>query len=133
MKISKQAKREAKGLLNVCQVDGLLDENRVRKVVDEVLALKPRGYAAILAHFQRLLKLDFARRSATIESFGPLSSEVEANVKANLEKRYGRGLNYQFKQNPEVLGGMRIQVGSDVYDGTVRAHLNNLKENFEAA
>jgi len=133
MKISKQAQREAKQLFRAAQVNGVLDENRARQIVDHVLADKPRGYAAILAHFQRLLKLDFDRRAAVIESFGPLTPEVEADVKNNLQKRYGGGLNFNFKQNPDLLGGMRIQVGSDVYDGSVRARLNSIKENFEAA
>ncbi len=133
MKISKQAQREAKQLFRVAQVNGVLDENRVRQIVDHVLAEKPRGYAAILAHLQRLLKLDFDQRSAVVESFGPLTPEVESEVKSNLQKRYGNGLNFSFKQNPSLLGGMRIQVGSDVYDGSVKARLNSIKDNFEAA
>jgi F-type H+-transporting ATPase subunit delta len=133
MKISKQARRDAKTLFRAAQVDGLLDENRARQIVDEVLATKPRGYVAILSHFQRLLKLDEDRRTAKIETAAPLTPEVESGVKTSLEKRYGKGLHFSFAQNPALLGGMRVQVGSDVYDGSVRARLNELEENFNAA
>src|SRR6266478_4643999 len=67
MKISKQARREAKQLFRSCLVNGLLDENRARRMVQRVLEIKPRGFMAILSHFQRLLKLDIERRAATIE------------------------------------------------------------------
>ncbi len=131
MKISKQARRDAKSLFQAAQVDGLLDENRVRQVVDQVLAAKPRGYAAILSHFQRLLKLDDAKRQAKIETAAPLTPEIESDLKSTLEKRYGKGLHFTFAQNPALLGGMRVQVGSDVYDGSVRARLSELEESFK--
>jgi F-type H+-transporting ATPase subunit delta len=49
-------------------------------------------------------------------------------VKSTLSKRYGSGLNYTFKQNPALIGGMRIQIGSDVYDGSIQSRLAQLKE-----
>ena len=58
MKISKQSRREAKQLFRSVAGDGLLDENRVRQKSCRCCATKPRGYPAILRHFQRLLKLD---------------------------------------------------------------------------
>jgi F-type H+-transporting ATPase subunit delta len=39
-------------------------------------------------------------------------------------------LNISYAQNPALIGGLRIQVGSDVYDGSVQARLNDLRENF---
>ena len=49
-----------------CLVNGLLDEDQVRQAVQQVIAAKPRGYLAILSHFQRLVKLDLdaARRAS---------------------------------------------------------------------
>ena len=130
MKITKQVRRDAKQLFNSCQVSGLLDENRVRQVVTTVIDRKPRGYPAILSHFERLVKLDVARRTAKIESASPLDACMQANVQANLTRIYGGGLNVSFSQNPALIGGLRVQVGSDVYDGTVQARLNSLGENF---
>jgi F-type H+-transporting ATPase subunit delta len=130
MKISKQARREAKELFRSCSVNGLLDEGRVRQAVQRVLQVKPRGYLAILSHFERLLKLDFDRRSARIESAVPLSQELSAKTKAELEKTYGPGLNISFGVNPALIGGVRIKVGSDVYDGSVQARLAALQESF---
>jgi len=128
--ISKQARREAQQLFRSCQASGLLNGERVRRVVLQVIAAKPRGYLAILSHFKRLVKLDLERRSARIESAVPLTAELQASVENNLARLYGAGLNLSFAQNPALIGGLRIKVGSDVYDSTVQGRLAALQESF---
>ena len=130
MKIPKQARRDAKELFRSCQVKGLLDENRARHAVQLVIEAKPRGYFAILSQFQRLVKLDLDRRDARVESAAPLSPDLQARLQAGLSRTYGPGLNISFAQNPALLGGLRIKVGSDVYDGSVQARLAALQESF---
>lgn len=130
MKISKLARREAKELFRCCLINGLLDDNRVRRAVQEVLAAKPRGYVAILFHFQRLVRLDIARRTARIESAVALPADLQSSVQNSLSRVYGPGLSISFSQNPSLIGGMKIKVGSDVYDGSVQARLAALQETF---
>ena len=130
MKISKQARREAKELFRDCLVNGLLDEHRVRQVVQRVLAGKPRGWLAILSRFQRLVKLDLERRTARIESAAPLGAELQNSLQTSLGRVYGDGLNIAFVQDPSLIGGMRIKVGSDVYDGSIQGRLTALRESF---
>jgi F-type H+-transporting ATPase subunit delta len=77
-----------------------------------------------------LVKLEVERRTAKVESAVALSPEIQADVKSKLAKIYGQGLNISFAQNPALLGGLRIKVGSDVYDGSVQARLENLVESF---
>jgi F-type H+-transporting ATPase subunit delta len=130
MKISKQARRDGKSLFNNCKVSGVLDENRVRQTVSAVIAQKPRGYVGILSHFQRLVKLDIERRTARVESAVPTSEALQQSVKANLAARYGQGLSVSFAVNPALIGGLRVQVGSDVYDGSIKARLADLEAGF---
>ncbi len=130
MKISKQVRRDAKQLFRSCLSNGLLDEGRVRRAVQAVLAQKPRGYVGILSHLQRLVKLDVQRRTARVESAAPLSPEQRAAMLANLAGRYGAGLDIAFAENAALIGGLRVQVGSDVYDGSVKARLEALRESF---
>src|SRR5690348_14086660 len=118
MKITKQARREAKELFRSCVVAGLLEESRVRQAVQRVLEVKPRGYLAILTHFVRLVKLDIERRTARIESAAPLSQDLLTQIQTSLARTYGKGLDISFAQNPKLIGGLRIKVGSDVYDGS---------------
>jgi F-type H+-transporting ATPase subunit delta len=130
MKISKQARRDGKTLFSNCRVNGVLDENRVRQTVTAVIAQKPRGFVGILSHFQRLVKLDIERRTARVESATQLSDSLVTAVKANLAQRYGQGLDVGFIVNPALIGGLRVKVGSDVFDGSVRARLNELAESM---
>ena len=130
MRVTKQTRRDAKELFRSCQVQGLLDETRVRQAVTQVLERRPRGYLAILHFFTRLVKLDLDRRTARVESAAPLSAELTAAVGANLERLYGAGLSTGFAANPELIGGLRIRVGSDVYDGSIHGRLEALKETF---
>src|SRR5580765_1589315 len=102
MKITKQARRDAKQLFNSCKLNDLLDESRVRKVVTEVVKQKPRGYLAILSHFQRLVKLDIERRAALVESAAPVSKAIEESIRSKLAIRYGQGLAIQFAVNPQL-------------------------------
>ena len=130
MKISKQARLEARRIFRSCVANGVLDENRARQVVRLLAEQKPRGYVGILTQFQKLAKLDAARRNAKIESAGPLTPDIQTQIQANLKRLYGEGLNFSFTQNPALLGGLRIQVGGDVYDGSVQSRLTALQESF---
>lgn len=130
MKASKLARREAKTLLKLCMVDGLIDAPRARMVADRLIEAKPRQYVAILTDFCRLLRLETEKHTVVVQTAILLSEPLRAGLEENLGRRYGKGLEYQFLQNPALLGGMRVQVGSDVYDGSVRARLNALEEKF---
>jgi F-type H+-transporting ATPase subunit delta len=130
MKISKQAQRDARQLFRSCQQNNLLDENRVRQTVRLLSEKKPRGYVEILSRLHRLVKLDLERRAARVESATPLAADLQADVANHIKKIYGDSVNLVFGQNPALLGGLRIQVGSDLYDGSVQTKLNRLAQSF---
>jgi F-type H+-transporting ATPase subunit delta len=130
MKISKLAQREARQMFRNCQVNGLLDENRVRQTVALLLAKKPHGYVEILSRLHRLVKLELERRAARVESATPLPADLQADVTRRIRQIYGPGADIAFSQNPALLGGLRVQVGSDLYDGSVRTRLEKLEQSF---
>jgi len=130
MKTTKQAKREAKQLFRFCLVNGMLDEGRTRQVVRQILAANRRGTMALLSYFRRLLELERDRRSARVESAVPLPADLQASVEAGLERVYGPGISTSFAHNPALIGGMRIKVGSDLYDGSVQSRLAALESRF---
>ena len=130
MKISKQAQRDARQLFRTCRVNGLLDESRVRQVVSLLAAKKPRGYVEILSRLHRLVKLDVEQHTACVESAVPLAADLQAQVAGRLNNIYGAGLSLSFKDNASLIGGLRIQVGSDLYDGSVKMRLEKLEQSF---
>ena len=130
MKATKQTRREATQLFRLCLVKGLLDENHARQVVRHLMAAKPRGYLATLSHFKRLLRLDYARHTAKVESALALPQELQVLVQTGLARVYGPGLSTSFVENPALIGGIRIRAGSDVYDGSVQGRLTALEQTF---
>jgi F-type H+-transporting ATPase subunit delta len=130
MKSMKQIKREAKHLFRLCFVNGSLDEDRVRGVLQGVLGSKRRGSLPLAGQFQRLVSLDRLRHTAKVESAVPLSPELQANVQASLVRTYGPELHTSFVENSALIGGMRVRVGSDVYDGSIKAELAALENRF---
>lgn len=130
MKINRQAKRDAKALFQGCRPGGVLDEGKVRAIVAKVLEIKPRGYLGILHHFQRLVKLELDRQTAVVESATPLAPDLQGRIRANLGTRHGAGLRLSFAVNPALMGGLRVRVGSHIYDGSVAGRLAALSEAF---
>jgi F-type H+-transporting ATPase subunit delta len=125
MKITKEAKRLARELFQLSLTDGRLDAAKVASWSDGLVAQKPRGYVGILREYTRLVRLELARRHAIVESAAPLDAAHAASLRLELAAKFGDGLTIEFRTRPELLGGLRIQVGSDVWDGTVfnRLHL----------
>jgi F-type H+-transporting ATPase subunit delta len=130
MKSNNQAKREAKQLFRICLVNRWPDEKRIRQAAQHVATAGRRGGSVILKHFWRLLRLREAQRTAVIESAMPLPADLQNTVVESLARRYGPGLTTTFTHRPALIGGMRIQVGCDVYDGSVRAGLAALEKSF---
>src|SRR5207249_681201 len=85
-----QANAEAKRLFRLCLVNRLLAANRVRRVVQRIVTAGRRDGAAVLSHFARLVKLDLAQHTATIESVTLLPRDLQAAIEAGLKRRYGQ-------------------------------------------
>jgi len=130
MKGTKQSRRLAKQLFKSCQVDDRLNADRVRKAVRLLIEQKPRGYFGILQHLQRLVKLDEASRSARVESAVALGQAQQQDVRNSLKRLKGGDVTVEFATNPGLIGGMRVKIGDDVYDGSVRTRLTALSDNF---
>ena len=127
---SKQTKREAKRLYLFCLVDGVIDESRARQVVTSMSAARHRSTPAVLARFIRWVRLDRIQHTAVIESAAPLPSDLQGSIQSGLTRMYGPGLNTKFAQRQSLIGGVRIQVGSDVFDGSVSGALTALEKSF---
>ena len=128
MKINKETRRLARELLRSSFTDGQLDNGRIAALVRSLIEKKPRNYIKVLDAYRRLLRLEVTKRTATIESATELAPEAAHEIVENLKRKYGPDLNASFVVNPDLLGGMRIRVGSDVWDSSVRNRLQRLEQ-----
>ena len=128
MKINKEIRQNSRALLRASFTDGQLDRGKIGSLVESLIARKPRHYIDILENYKRLLRLEVEKRSAKVESASELNPETSSQLVNDLKRKYGQDLTAEFTVNPELLGGMRIRVGSDVWDGTVRNRLDRLQQ-----
>lgn len=128
MKISKEIRQAARDFVRASFVDGILDREKVQSIVGSIIEKKPRNHIQLLEDYRRLLRLEVDKRRARIESATELAPEVSREIFSGLEKKYGAGLTAEYVVNPALLGGVRVRVGSDVWDGSVRSRLRRLEE-----
>jgi F-type H+-transporting ATPase subunit delta len=130
MKTAKQAQRDARQLFRLCLVDGSFDEERARQVVQRLVDAARPGTFPVLSRFQRLVRIDRTKHSAGVTSAVPLAADTRALLEAGVARLYGPGIVTSFAEDPTLLGGVRLTVGSDVYDGTIKAGLAALAARF---
>jgi F-type H+-transporting ATPase subunit delta len=94
------------------------------------VALGRFGGRSFTGALTRLVELAADRRDrqvAYVTVAAPLSDEEERRLGARLSEMYGREVSVKQTVNPEVLGGVSVRVGSDLYDGTVLRRLNETR------
>jgi F-type H+-transporting ATPase subunit delta len=81
----------------------------------------------IAAQFKSLVNAQSGTSDAVIHSAFPIEGAALADVVASLEKRFGRKLNPRVNVDPELIGGVRVVVGDEVLDTSVKARLEQMK------
>ncbi|MGE5215296.1 MAG: FoF1 ATP synthase subunit delta [Nitrospirota bacterium] len=127
MKLNKEIRRLSRKMLQASFTDGQLDSGRIASLVDSVIREKPRNYISVLKNYKRLLRLEVEKRNATIETASEVDPAIRSQIVANLKSKYGNDLATEFHVDPQLLGGMRIRVGTNVWDGSVRNRLERLQ------
>ncbi len=99
-------------------------KNLLRTVIDNGrIAALPE----IAAQFQTLVNASSGVSEATIHSAFAIAPEQLAEVVAALERRFKRKLNPTVVIEPELIGGIRVVVGDEVLDTSVKARLEQMR------
>ncbi len=99
-------------------------QNLLRAVIDNgrLVALP-----AIAQQFHALVNAKSGVSDATVYSAFPIDAAQLADVKAALERRFGRRLDAKVELDPALIGGIRVVVGDEVLDTSVKARLEAMK------
>ncbi|MBI5268722.1 MAG: F0F1 ATP synthase subunit delta [Burkholderiales bacterium] len=81
----------------------------------------------IAAHYRAQVNAATGVFDARITSAFPLDAGQLADVVATLEKRFGRKLNASVSVDESLIGGIRVEVGDEVLDTSVKARLEQMK------
>ena len=81
----------------------------------------------IAEQFRALKNAQSGSSDATVYSAFALDAAALADLSATLEKRFGRKLNLHVELQSELIGGVRVVVGDEVLDTSVKARLEQMK------
>jgi len=132
MKLSKEARKLSKQLFRESFTEASLDAEKVKKVTDLVIRTKPRQYIGVLQEFARLIRLEAEKKHAIIESAADLDPSEKSSITRTIRDKYGADVTTEYRTNEALIGGLRIQVGSDVVDASVRSRLDRLANDLAA-
>jgi F-type H+-transporting ATPase subunit delta len=81
----------------------------------------------IAAQFRSLKNAQGGSSDAVVYSAFPIDGGALADVASTLESRFGRKLNVMVELEPALIGGIRVVVGDEVLDTSVKARLEQMK------
>jgi F-type H+-transporting ATPase subunit delta len=117
-------------------LSGALGEPAVPLVEDFLRLLLERGRLGdlpeITAALSRLTEEHAGRQPITVETGAPLSDEQVARLAEALERLVGQPVQVSWQLTPEVIGGLRIHINSEILDETVSGRLDRIGEHLIA-
>jgi F-type H+-transporting ATPase subunit delta len=81
----------------------------------------------IASQFRALKNAQSGTSDAVVYSAFPISADDLGQVSAALEKRFGRKLSVAVQEDTSLIGGIRVVVGDEVLDTSVKARLEQMK------
>jgi F-type H+-transporting ATPase subunit delta len=126
MRADKKTKALAKQLFKLSLVNGVVSPEQVTGVLGYIEKHAPRQSLALLQLYHRAISAELAKSSAVVEHAGPLSDAALKSIEAAMTRKYARTVTASAKPNPKLLAGLRVRVGSDVYESTVAGQLATL-------
>jgi F-type H+-transporting ATPase subunit delta len=101
-----------------------LGQNFLRTVIEnDRLAALPE----VAAQFRAMKNAQSGASDAVVYSAFPIAADQLAAVAETLQRRFGRKLNLTVQEDPSLIGGIRVVVGDEVLDTSVKARLEQMK------
>ncbi len=128
----KKSKKEnlkiAKKFFKISLSNNDLDRAKIKIVVGEIKKLYKRAAVGILKSFVTIMQNKIRRQTLTIESTQSLNNNEVAKLKRSFEKKSPEKITLQLKQNPNILGGLKITLDDTQWDYSIKGKIDQMKE-----
>lgn len=128
----KKSKKEnlkiAKKFFKISLSNNDLDRAKIKIVVGEIKKLYKRTAVGILKSFVTIMQNKIRRQTLTIESTQSLNNNEVAKLKRSFEKKSPEKITLQLKQNPNILGGLKITLDDTQWDYSIKGKIDQMKE-----
>ena len=123
MRADKKTKSLAKQLFKLSVVNGAVSAEQVAGVLGYIEKAAPRHPLALLKLYHRAIATELARSRALVEHAGPVTAASLQAIEAAMTRKYARPVTAVAQPNARLLAGLRVRVGSDVYESSVSGQL----------
>ncbi|MBI2813494.1 MAG: F0F1 ATP synthase subunit delta [Opitutae bacterium] len=123
MRADKKTKALAKQLFKLSLVNGTVSPEQVTGVLGYIEKNVPRHALALLQLYHRAIANELAKSNAVVEHAGPINDSTLRMIESAMTQKYRRPVAATARPNPQLLAGLRIRVGSDVYESSVAGQL----------
>ncbi len=123
MRGDKKTRLLAKQLFKLSLVNGEVSAVQVAGVLGYIEKIQPRQSLALLKLYHRAIETEIAKSRAIVEHAGPIADSALALIASAMTQKYQRPVTASAQRNDSLLAGLRVRVGSDVYESTVAGQL----------
>lgn len=127
MNLDKKPRRFARSLFKLSLEDGRVSESRVSEILGWVDEEKPRRATALLREYLRLITTEINQNIARVEHAGDLGPDTLRQISETFSQRYGRSIEATSVPNPDLIAGLKIRIGCDVYENSIASQLAALE------
>ena len=106
--------------------EGRVVEEKIHEVLESLRANPPREHKQLLLAYMQRIKRELAKGVAVVEHAGRPAAEAIESLKQELSRQYGRSIEVELRENPDLLVGIRVRVGDDVYEDSAATRLRPL-------
>jgi len=129
MRADKKTKALAKQLFKLSVVNGAVSPEQVTGVLGYIEKNSARNSLGLLKLYHRAIATELAKSSAIVEHAGPITDATLQSIAGAMSQKYKRVVTATAQPNPQLLAGLRVRIGSDVYESTVAGQLAALSIN----
>jgi|TARA_B100001093_G_C26748107_1_gene979827 F-type H+-transporting ATPase subunit delta len=117
----------AKKLLEISIEDGEVNPERVSAILEELKKNPPAKYPKVLRAYLKLVKKEIKKYTAVLEHSGAISDKAILELGKELFEIYGRRIHVTTKSSEELIAGVRVSVGDDVYENSIISRMQPLR------
>ncbi len=123
---NKSAQLLARQLFNMSVVDEVVSAEHVEGVLAYLEKHTPANPLQVLQAYQILIARELAKSHAVIEHAGPVADGVLRSIEGALTQKYKRQVTATARHNAELIAGLRMRIGDDVYESSIAGQLEQL-------
>ncbi len=130
----KKSKKEnlkiAKKFFKISLRNDNLDSAKVKTVVSEIKKSYKSAALGVLKSYLAIVQNKMRRQTLIIESAQSISNQVVQRLKKNFERNTSERILTQVKQNPTIIGGLRITLNDMQWDYSIKGKIDQMKEHL---